>query len=60
MGPGLKHQRPGDVITSITRLVSYSERASRLGLMLFTVTEDSWTNQCGELVKRTGNTLIRY
>lgn len=52
--------RPGDVITSISRLGDYTERRGRLGLMLFTVFEDTWTNQRGELVKRTRNTLIRY
>jgi N-terminal half of MaoC dehydratase len=69
MGPGLKRQlnggievaygarmRPGDVITSVTRLAGYSERKGRLGLMLFAVSEDSWTNQSGELIKRTRNT----
>ncbi|MGW1029481.1 FAS1-like dehydratase domain-containing protein [Streptomyces sp. NPDC002577] len=72
-GPGLKFQlnggldteygarmRPGDVITSIRRLGPYSEREGRLGLMLFSRTEDTWTNQRGELVKRTVNTIIRY
>jgi hypothetical protein len=72
-GPGLKYQlngglevdygariRPGDVITSTTRLVGYSERAGRLGLMLFTTTEDTWTNGDGELVKKTRMTFIRY
>lgn len=72
-GPGLKYMlngglevdygvrmRPGDVITSVTRLIGYSEREGRLGLMLFTVTEDSWTNGDGELVKRARVTLIRY
>jgi len=72
-GPGLKYQlnggmeveygtrmRPGDVITSVNRLSGYSEREGRLGLMLFTVSEDSWTNQDGDLVKRARMTLIRY
>jgi hypothetical protein len=72
-GPGLKFMlnggmeveygvpmRPGDVITSVTRLADYTEREGRLGLMLFTVTENTWTNQDGELVKRTRSTLIRY
>ena len=71
--PGLKFQlngglevqygapmRPGDVITSVSRLADYTERAGRLGLMLFTVFEDTWTNQDDELVKRTRSTLIRY
>lgn len=52
--------RPGDVITSVNRLSGYTEREGRLGLMLFTVMEDSWTNQEDELVKRTTMTLIRY
>jgi hypothetical protein len=28
--------------------------------MLLTVTEDSWTNDSGDLVKRSRMTLIRY
>jgi len=72
-GPGLKFQlnggmeveygepmRPGDVITAVSRLAEYREREGRLGLMLFTVIEDTWTNQRDELVKRTHTTLIRY
>ena len=72
-GPGLKFQvmggmessygvriRPGDVIRSLNRLHSYVEREGRFGLMLFTVTEDTWTNQHGGLVKTIRNTLIRY
>ncbi len=52
--------RPGDVITSEGRLAEYTEREGRLGLMLLTVTEDTWTNERGEMVKRTRSTLIRY
>jgi hypothetical protein len=48
------------VITSVRRLAGYSEREGRLGLMLFTVSEDVWTNQNDELVKSTKSTLIRY
>jgi hypothetical protein len=72
-GPGLSFQlnggqeatygvrmRPGDVITSESRLASYTEREGRLGLMLFTITEDTWTNQRDELVRTTRSTLIRY
>jgi hypothetical protein len=72
-GPGLKFQlnggmdveygvpmRPDDVITSVSRLAEYHEREGRLGLMLFTVTEDVWSNQDDEEVKRTRSTLIRY
>lgn len=72
-GPGLAFQlnggmevaygvrmHPGDVITSEGRLAEYSEREGRLGLMLFTVSEDTWTNQRHEMVKRTRSTQIRY
>lgn len=72
-GPGLPFQlnggmevaygarmRPGDVITSENRLADYSEREGRLGLMLFTVSEDVWTNQRDEMVRRARFTLIRY
>jgi hypothetical protein len=53
--------RPGDVITcSRTKLVDYKERTTRLGLMLFTTTDTSWTNQNGEMVKITRGTGIRY
>jgi N-terminal half of MaoC dehydratase len=54
------HMRPGDVIRSVTNLVDYSERTGRLGLMLFTTTEDRWTNQDGELIKVQRAVLIRY
>ena len=52
--------RPGDVITSVSRLAGYAEREGRLGLMLFTTSEDTWTNQRGETVKTSRSTLIRY
>jgi hypothetical protein len=52
--------RPGDVITSVERLAEYNERPGRLGLMLFTIKEDTWTNHAGELVKIERSTLIRY
>jgi hypothetical protein len=52
--------RPGDVITSVSRLAGYKEREGRLGRMLFTSSESVWTNQHGELVKRNIGTVIRY
>jgi len=52
--------RPGDVIRSVSTLADYHERPGRLGLMLFAVTEDRWTNQDGDLVKTSRSTLIRY
>jgi hypothetical protein len=53
--------RPGDVITSgLTRLVEYRERQTRLGLMLITITETTWTNQKDEMVRVTRGTGLRY
>lgn len=52
--------RPRDVITSVTTLGGYREREGRLGLMLFTTTEDTWSNQQNETVKTSRSTLIRY
>jgi N-terminal half of MaoC dehydratase len=48
------------VITSVTRLAGYRERSGRLGLMLFAVSEATWTNQRDEWVKTSRSTLIRY
>jgi hypothetical protein len=53
--------RPGDVITSgPNTLVDYQERETRLGLMLMTVSESTWKNQNGEMVKTMRSTGIRY
>lgn len=43
--------RPGEVITSVSKLVDLYERETRLGLMVFMVRETRWTNQKGELIK---------
>ncbi len=55
-----QRMRPGDEITSITRLGGYRERHGRLGLMLFTTQDTTWTNQRGELVRQSQGTVIRY
>lgn len=52
--------RPGDVIKSAVNLAGYHEKPGRVGLMLFTVIEDRWTNQAGELVRVSRSELIRY
>ena len=52
--------RPRDVITSVTRLAEYRERPGRLGIMLFTISETTWTNGGDEMVKKSQSTLIRY
>jgi hypothetical protein len=52
--------RPGDVIKSAVRLAGYHEKSGRLGLMLFTTREETWTNQKDELVRTSRSQLIRY
>src|ERR1700722_13292116 len=52
--------RPGDVITLISKLGAYHERNGRLGLMLFTVIESTWTNQRRQPVRYRRYTRIRY
>ena len=43
--------RPGDVITSRSRLSHWDERQGRFGLTLYIFNETEWRNQNGEFVK---------
>jgi hypothetical protein len=52
--------RPGDVITSRSRLSDWNEREGRHGLTIFIFNETEWHNQNGELVKRRISTSVRY
>ncbi|WP_199286638.1 FAS1-like dehydratase domain-containing protein [Nocardioides houyundeii] len=52
--------RAGDTITSVNVLAEYRERVGQHGSMLFTVTEDTWTNQHDQHVKTHRVTTIRY
>ena len=52
--------RPGDVITSRSRLRDWDERETRLGLTLFSFSETEWRNQDDALVKVRVATAIRY
>ncbi len=52
--------RPGDVITTRSRLSRFEERVGRNGLTLYTFTETDWRNQKGELVKTRISTGVRY
>jgi acyl dehydratase len=52
--------RPGDVISARSRLQDFNEREGRFGLMLYSFTENEWTNQKGEFVRRRISTSIRY
>lgn len=52
--------RPGDVITSRSRLSHWEEKVGRNGLTLYAYNETEWRNQKGELVKTRISTSIRY
>ncbi|HJP40659.1 MAG TPA: MaoC family dehydratase N-terminal domain-containing protein [Dehalococcoidia bacterium] len=52
--------RPGDVVTSRTRLFDWNEREGRLGHTLYTFMETEWRNQDGNVIKRRVSTNIRY
>ena len=52
--------RGGDRITAVAGIVDMSERSGRLGTMLFSVTEITYTNQFDEVVATQRNTSIRY
>ena len=52
--------RVGDRITAVATIVEMSERTGRLGIMLLTTIDFTYTNQLGEVVATQRNTLIRY
>jgi acyl dehydratase len=55
-----KPVRPGDRITVQTKIADLRESEGRLGPMVFTTTETSYTNQFGELCALQRSTGIRY
>jgi hypothetical protein len=52
--------RPGDVVTSRSRLRDWEEREGRLGLTLYTYQETEWRNQRDEHVRTRISIGIRY
>ena len=50
--------RPGDVLTSRSKIADIYEKVGRTGPMAFTVMETTYTNQRGELVARDRTTSI--
>ena len=50
----------GDVLTAVSKIVDISERPSRLGMMVITRRETTFTNQNGEVVCRAYNTILTY
>ena len=52
--------RPGDRIATVARIEDLSERAGRLGPMIFMVTRITYTNQFDQVVATQLSTHIRY
>ena len=52
--------RPGDVVSSRSRLLDWNEREGRLGHTIYIRTEIEWKNQRDELVRTRISTSIRY
>ncbi len=52
--------RPGDRITVQCKIADIRESAGRLGAMVFTTIETSYTNQFGQVVALQRSTSIRY
>jgi acyl dehydratase len=50
----------GDVLTAVGKIVSIDERPSRLGQMVITRRETTYTNQDGEVVCRAYGTILTY
>jgi acyl dehydratase len=52
--------RPGDRITTVSRIGDVVERTGRLGVMIITTTVTTYTNQFDEVVATQTTTGIRY
>jgi len=52
--------RPGDVISSVCKIVDIYEKKGKSGPMIFTVLETTHTNQAGQLVARNRISIIAY
>ncbi len=50
----------GDSLTAVTKVVSIDERPSRLGTLIITRRETTYTNQNGEVVCRAYGTILEY
>ena len=50
----------GDILTAVSKTVDISERESRLGMMMITRRETTYTNQNGEVVCRAYGTVLNY
>ncbi len=52
--------RPGDRISVTTKIADFNERSGRLGKMLFTIRQTTYTNQFGKVVAIQRSTGISY
>ena len=52
--------REGDTIRSALTLAGYVVKQGKRGPLLITETQDLWTNQRGDMVRRATMTLVRY
>ena len=52
--------RAGDMITAVAHIHDLYERQGRMGTMLFTVNQTTYSNQFGEVVATQRSTGIRY
>jgi len=50
--------RAGDVLEALPRIASITERETKTGTLVFTVTETTYTNQNAELAAKVRHTLI--
>jgi hypothetical protein len=54
-----QHIRPGDMITTRSKIVSVSEREGQAGILILAVTEKTFINQRGEVVGISRGSSIR-
>ena len=52
--------RPGDLITTVSRITDMQERSGRMGVMIITSTVTTYTNQFDQVVATQTTTGIRY
>lgn len=52
--------RPGDLITTVSRINDMQERSGRMGVMIITTTVTTYTNQFDQVVATQTTTGIRY
>ena len=50
----------GDTLTALPKIVSISERETKTGKLIFSITETTYTNQNSDLVAKARYTLIHH